>query len=81
MRAGLVQEWASSDDLDYHLNAKEEPELPDYPKDPAFRKRFGPRGVLHCRAAVCTEQCPHVEDWPGHLGVRGGLRPSRNPQT
>ncbi len=34
----------------YHLNAEEEPELPDYPKDPAFRKRFGPRGVLRCKA-------------------------------
>ncbi|MDM0111419.1 arylsulfatase [Variovorax sp. J22R133] len=34
----------------YHLNAEEEPEDPDYPKDPAFRKRFGPRGVLHCKA-------------------------------
>src|SRR6476469_653328 len=34
----------------YHLNAEEEPELPDYPKDPAFRKEFGPRGVLHCVA-------------------------------
>jgi arylsulfatase A-like enzyme len=32
----------------YHLNAEEEPELPDYPKDPAFKKAFGPRGVLHC---------------------------------
>ncbi len=32
----------------YHLNAEEEPELPDYPKDPEFKKRFGPRGVLHC---------------------------------
>src|SRR5574342_1402083 len=31
----------------YHLNAEEEPELPDYPKDPEFRKRYGPRGVLH----------------------------------
>ncbi|MFP2911734.1 arylsulfatase [Pyxidicoccus sp. 3LFB2] len=31
----------------YHLNAEEEPERADYPKDPAFRKRFGPRGVLH----------------------------------
>ena len=31
----------------YHLNAEEEPELPDYPKDPEFRKKFGPRGVLH----------------------------------
>ncbi len=34
----------------YHLNAEEEPEHPDYPKDPAFKKRFGPRGVLHCKA-------------------------------
>lgn len=32
----------------YHLNAEEEPELPDYPKDPEFRKKYGPRGVLHC---------------------------------
>jgi arylsulfatase len=31
----------------YHLNAEEEPELPDYPKDPEFRKQFGPRGVIH----------------------------------
>ncbi|MFJ1267140.1 arylsulfatase [Legionella lytica] len=31
----------------YHLNAEEEPELPDYPKDPGFRKQFGPRGVIH----------------------------------
>ena len=34
----------------YHLNAEEEPENSDYPKDPAFRKRFGPRGVLKCKA-------------------------------
>jgi arylsulfatase len=34
----------------YHLNAEEEPELPDYPKDPAFKKKYGPRGVLHCLA-------------------------------
>ncbi len=33
----------------YHLNAEEEPELPDYPKNPEFRRRFGPRGVLHAR--------------------------------
>ncbi len=31
----------------YHLNAEEEPENPDYPRDPAFRERFGPRGVIH----------------------------------
>jgi arylsulfatase A-like enzyme len=31
----------------YHLNAEEEPETEFYPKDPEFRKRFGPRGVIH----------------------------------
>lgn len=30
----------------YHLNAEQEPEHPDYPKDPEFRERFGPRGVI-----------------------------------
>jgi arylsulfatase len=35
----------------YHLNAEEEPELPDYPKDPAFRAKFGPRGVMDCKAS------------------------------
>ncbi len=34
----------------YHLNAEEEPEDLDYPKDPNFRKQFGPRGVLDCTA-------------------------------
>jgi arylsulfatase len=34
----------------YHLNAEEEPEDVDYPKDPAFKEQFGPRGVLHCWA-------------------------------
>ena len=34
----------------YHLNAEEEPEDPDYPKHPKFRKRFGPRGVIHSYA-------------------------------
>ena len=31
----------------YHLNTEEEPEDEDYPRDPEFKKRFGPRGVLH----------------------------------
>ncbi len=31
----------------YHLNAEEEPEDPDYPKDANFQKRFMPRGVIH----------------------------------
>jgi arylsulfatase A-like enzyme len=34
----------------YHLNAEEEPENPDYPKSPEFRKRFGPRGVIKSTA-------------------------------
>ncbi len=34
----------------YHLNAEEEPENEDYPKDPAFRERFGPRGVIRSAA-------------------------------
>ncbi len=34
----------------YHLNAEEEPELEDYPQDPAFRERFGPRGVIKSSA-------------------------------
>ena len=35
----------------YHLNAEEEPENPSDPKNPEFRQRFGPRGVLMCKAA------------------------------
>src|SRR5512137_1500910 len=34
----------------YHMNAEEEPESDDYPKDPAFRQRYGPRGVLKSTA-------------------------------
>ncbi|MCG6858958.1 MAG: arylsulfatase [Salaquimonas sp.] len=39
----------------YHLNAEEEPENPDYPKDPAFHKKFGPRGVIHSKAGGTIE--------------------------
>src|SRR6059036_2135091 len=34
----------------YHLNAEEEPENRNYPTDPKFKERFGPRGVLRCKA-------------------------------
>ncbi|VFQ47494.1 arylsulfatase [Desulfoluna butyratoxydans] len=34
----------------YHLNAEEEPEHEDYPKNPEFRKKFGPRGVIKSTA-------------------------------
>jgi arylsulfatase len=36
----------------YHLNAEDEPEHPDYPKNLEFRMRFGPRGVLRCMATL-----------------------------
>jgi arylsulfatase A-like enzyme len=49
----------------YHLNAEEEPELPDYPKPddpefPNFRKNFGPRGVIHSFALPGGKQ--KIED-------------------
>lgn len=34
----------------YHMNAEEEPETYYYPKDPEFRKKYGPRGVIHSYA-------------------------------
>jgi arylsulfatase len=40
----------------YHLNAEEEPEQADYPKDPAFKAKYGPRGVLDCRASNTDDQ-------------------------
>ncbi|NMO14631.1 arylsulfatase [Pyxidicoccus fallax] len=43
----------------YHLNAENEPECPDYPKDPAFKAKFGPRGVLHTWA---TDRDDPTED-------------------
>lgn len=44
----------------YHLNAEEEPELPDYPTNPEFRKKFGPRGVIHSFAKADGTQ--EIED-------------------
>jgi arylsulfatase len=48
----------------YHLNAEEEPECEDYPKNPEFLKKFGPRGVLHSFANPDGTQ--RIED-TGHL--------------
>jgi arylsulfatase len=42
----------------YHLNAEEEPENPDYPKDPKFKEMFGPRGVFHCYATDTVSTLP-----------------------
>ncbi|HKQ36034.1 MAG TPA: arylsulfatase [Nitrospiraceae bacterium] len=50
----------------YHLNAEEEPELPDYPKDPAYLKKFGPRGVLKTKAT--DKDDPTVDPRFGKIG-------------
>jgi arylsulfatase len=50
----------------YHLNAEEEPEYPNYPKDPEFRKRFGPRGVLKCKASETDDST--VDEKFGRVG-------------
>jgi len=50
----------------YHLNAEEEPELPDYPKDPEYVKKFGPRGVLKCKATDRDD--PTVDPRFGKIG-------------
>ncbi len=50
----------------YHLNAEEEPELPDYPKDPKFLAQFGPRGVLDCKATGVDD--PTVDPRWGRVG-------------
>jgi arylsulfatase A-like enzyme len=50
----------------YHLNAEEEPENFNYPRDPRFRERFGPRGVLRCKAT--TEDDPTEDPRFGRVG-------------
>jgi len=50
----------------YHLNAEEEPENPDYPKNPEFRAKFGPRGVMKCFATTTDD--PTVDPRFGKVG-------------
>jgi arylsulfatase len=50
----------------YHLNAEEEPELPDYPKDPAFRAKYGPRGVMDTKASNIDD--PTIDPRFGKVG-------------
>jgi hypothetical protein len=50
-----------------HLNAEEEPETYYYPKDPEFRKKFGPRGVIHSFADGKLQG-----HWPTHPEAPGG---------
>src|ERR1700755_2995296 len=53
----------------YHLNAEEEPEMPDYPNEkdfPNFKKMFGPRGVMHSWATETDD--PTVDPRFGRVG-------------
>ncbi len=50
----------------YHLNAEEEPEDEDYPKDPGFRQKHLPRGVLHSWASNVDD--PTVDGRNGKIG-------------
>ncbi|NOY40990.1 MAG: sulfatase-like hydrolase/transferase, partial [Planctomycetes bacterium] len=50
----------------YHLNAQEEPEDPDYPKNPEFLKRFGPRGTMDCKASERDD--PTIDPRFGKVG-------------
>ncbi len=50
----------------YHLNAEDEPEHPDYPKNPAFKAQFGPRGVMKCKASDTDD--PTVDPRFGKVG-------------
>jgi arylsulfatase A-like enzyme len=50
----------------YHLNAEEEPEMDNYPKNPKFREQFGPRGVIHSWATD-TDDPTEMPRW-GRVG-------------
>ncbi|MBR0705003.1 arylsulfatase [Bradyrhizobium liaoningense] len=43
----------------YHLNAEEDPENRFYPRDPGFLEKFGPRGVLRCKASDRDDPTEH----------------------
>jgi arylsulfatase len=64
----------------YHLNAEEEPVERDYPKNPEFFAKYGPRGVLDCKAS--DKDDPTVDPRFGRVGKQvckdtGPLHPKR----
>ena len=59
----------------YHLNAEEEPETYYYPKDPSFRKKYGPRGVLHYAGADGEGRAEDRGHRPAHHEADGDHRP------
>ena len=67
----------------YHLNSEEEPEDPDYPKDPAFHAQFGPRGVLDCRATDRDDptEIPRFGAWGKQTCKDTGALTSKRMET
>jgi arylsulfatase len=63
----------------YHLNAEEEPEDPDYPKDPAFKAKFGPRGVIKSFATDTDDQT--VDPRWGRWESRKSKTQARSPRS
>jgi arylsulfatase len=67
----------------YHLNAHEEVEQPDYPKDPAFLAKYGPRNLLHTYATDTDD--PTVDPRFGKVGkqriVDKGLLTTKRMET
>ncbi|WP_256659500.1 sulfatase-like hydrolase/transferase [Pseudomonas sp. H9] len=59
----------------YHMNAEEEPETYHYPKDPEFRKKYGPRGVIHSYADG------RIEDTGRKPSMTNWCRPPRTSST
>ena len=57
----------------YHLNAEEEPEHVDYPKDPEFRKRFGPRGVIK-PGTKNNDFISHLDWFPTLAAATGNMK-------
>lgn len=68
----------------YHLNAEEEPENADYPKNPEFRQRFGPRGMIKSTADGNIQEtgrfCQLVDRPPEPMTYSPRCRP-RNPSN
>ncbi len=60
----------------YHLNAEEEPEGYYYPKDPEFKKKYGPRGVLHCTATDVDDPTVDPKWGQGRQAEDRGHRPA-----
>ena len=67
----------------YHLNAEDEPEQPDYPKNTEFRLRFGPRGVVRCTATTTDTpgEDPRFGPWGKQNCVDTGALDKKRMET